>query len=159
MELKFIADNNVGKLAKWLRIMGYDTLFFDGDDDTMIRQALAEDRIVLTKDSQIMKRRVVTKGLLKALLIGEDDPWKQLPQVVKQLKLDYRKNAFTLCLECNVPLVDKKKEEVKDLVPPFVFQTQTQYRQCPLCGRIYWRGTHWQSMSRELEALLGEGVR
>lgn len=158
MELRFIVDNNVGKLAKWLRVMGYDALFFEGEDDTMIRRALAEDRIVLTKDRQIMKRRVVTKGKLKALLLLEDDPWKQLQRVVRQLKLDYKKRAFSLCLECNSPLVSQKKEEVKDLVPPFVFQTQSQFMQCPHCGRIYWRGTHWQAMSQELEALLKEEV-
>lgn len=154
--IKFIVDHNVGRLTTWLRVMGYDTVFFRGDDSRMIQIALAEDRIVLTKDTQIMKRRVVTSGRVKGVLIRHDDLWAQLRQVVDELKLDYASKAFTLCLECNRPLVSREKEEVKDLVPPYVFKTQTQYRQCPSCGRVYWRGTHWQAMSLELSKLAPE---
>ena len=77
--LKFIVDSNVGKLAKWLRMMGYDTFFFNGTDDShLIAIALAEERIILTKDTQIMKRRVVTSGRLKAILIQDDKPEFQM---------------------------------------------------------------------------------
>jgi len=156
MQIKFIADNNVGKLAKWLRIMGYDSLFFNQKDDgRMIGIALREGRTILTRDSQIMARRLVTSGRLKALLIKKDDPKEQLAEVVEKLNLDYHRKPFSVCLECNQPLVPRSREEVRDLVPPYVFKTREQYMQCPACQRVYWQGTHWQRMSRELEELAG----
>jgi len=152
MEIKFIVDSNAGKLARWLRMMGYDALFFNNIDDAeLIHIALKEGRVVLTKDTQLMRRRVVTDGQLKIVLIQNDDPKEQLRQVVKELKLDCRLKQFTRCLECNQSLVPRSKEEVKELVPPYVFRTQTQYMQCPTCLRVYWRGTHWQRMKKELE--------
>ena len=148
---KFIVDNNVGKLVKWLRIMGYDTLFFNGKNDSrMIATALAESRIILTRDTQIMKRRVITSGQLKAILIKSDEPELQIHQVINTLDLDCQFRPFTICLECNQPLLERSKQEVKDLVPPYVFQTQNQYMECPACHRIYWRGTHWQAMTKKL---------
>jgi len=152
--MKFIVDNNVGKLAKLLRIMGYDTLFFNSQNDShMIATALAEDRVILTRDTQIMKRRVITSGRLKAVLIESDEPKLQIRQVINILNLDCRFKPFTICLECNQPLLERSKEQVKDLVPPYVFKTQNQYMECPACHRIYWRGTHWQAMSKKLEKL------
>ena len=153
--LKFIVDNNVGKLAKWLRIMGYDTLFFNGTNDAdLVAMALAEGRVILTRDTQIMRRRVVTSGQLKAILINSDEPEQQMHQVIDTLNLDCQFRPFALCLECNQPLLERSKQEVKDLVPPFVFQTQSQYMECPACHRIYWRGTHWQAMTRKLEKFI-----
>ncbi len=150
--MKFIVDNNVGKLAKWLRIMGYDTLFFDASDDSqLVATALAEDRVILTRDTQIMRRRVVTSGRLKAILIKGDKPEWQMRQVVETLNLDCQFRPFAICLECNLPLEERSKQQVKDLVPPYVFQTQSQYMGCPACHRIYWRGTHWQAMTKKLE--------
>lgn len=157
MRAKFIVDTNVGKLARWLRVMGYDTLFINPiDDEGLIRIALKEKRVLLTKDTQIMLRRVVTSGKLQVILIEGDDPRDQMRQVAWTMKLD-QERQFTRCLECNESLVRRSKEDVRDLVPPYVFQTQSQYFQCPACHRIYWRGTHWQRMKRELEMLM-EGV-
>lgn len=149
---RFIVDNNVGRLVKWLRIMGYNTLFFNGSNDShMIATALVEGRVILTRDTQIMKRRVVTSGQLKAILIKSDEPELQMHQVIDSLNLDCQFKPFTICLECNQPLVERTREEVKDLVPPYVFQTQSQYMECPACCRIYWRGTHWQAMTKKLK--------
>ena len=157
MAIKFIVDNNVGKLAKWLRIMGYDALLFSGvDDGRMVKMALAQNRVILTKDSQIMERRLVTSGRLKAVLIEDDDVKAQLRQVVTALNLDYHFRPFSICLECNQPLLDRDKESVRELAPPFVFKTQKLYMECPSCHRLYWRGTHWQAMSRELDKLAKE---
>jgi len=154
---RFIVDNNVGKLVKWLRIMGYDTLFFGGSSDSsMITIALNEDRVILTRDTQIMKRRVVTSGQLKAILITSDEPERQMRQVIDTLHLNCQFRPFTLCLECNQPLVERSKEQVKDLVPPYVFQTQSQYVECPACHRIYWRGTHWQAMTKKLKKFMNK---
>lgn len=155
METKFIADNNVGKLARWLRIMGYDALSFrEKDDGELIKLAINEGRVILTKDTQIAKRRLVMSGRLKTILIQEDDPEAQVRQVVRALDLDRYFRPFSICLECNQTLVPRNKAEVKNLVPPYVFQTQSQYMQCPTCHRIYWRGTHWQAMVRELGKLI-----
>ena len=149
---KFIVDSNVGKLTKWLRIMGYDTVFFNGSNDSrMVAIALDEQRVILTRDTQIMKRRVITSGRLKAILIQSDESELQMHQVIKALHLDCQSKLFTLCLECNQPLMEKSKQQVKELVPPYVFQTHDQYMECPACHRIYWRGTHWQAMTKRLK--------
>jgi uncharacterized protein with PIN domain len=158
MEIKFIADNNVGKLARWLRLIGYDTLLFkQKDDGQMIKIALSENRVILTKDTQFMKRRLVTNGKLKTIHIKQDDPKLQVQEVVKTLNLNYHFKPFSLCLECNRALIARDKEEVKNLVPAQVVETQTQYTECPACHRIYWPGTHWQAMVKKLQDLQGGG--
>ena len=158
MEIRFIAANNVGKLARWLRLMGYDTVFLGQKDDArMIRMALGENRVILTKDTQFMKRRLVTNGTLRTICIEQDDPRLQVREVVKTLMLDYRFKPFSLCLECNRLLVARGREEVRSLVPARVFETQTQYMECPTCHRIYWPGTHWEAMGKELQDLQSGG--
>ena len=153
-EVKFIVDNNVGKLARWLRVIGYDTLLFkEKDDSKMIELALNEGRVILTRDTQITKRRLVTDGKLKAMLIKHDKPKAQLRETAKALNLDYYFRPFSLCLECNQMLIPRSREEVQNLVPPHVFETQDQYMECPSCRRIYWQGTHWQAMVKELREL------
>jgi uncharacterized protein with PIN domain len=156
--MRFIVDSNVGRLARWLRMAGFDTLFInDLDDNRLVRIALSEKRILLTKDTQILKRRVASTGRLRVILIESEEVKAQFRQVLKTLNLAGQIKPFTLCLECNQPLVVRSKDEVKHLVPPYVFKTQNQYMQCPACQRIYWRGTHWQRMNRELEKIVGEG--
>jgi uncharacterized protein with PIN domain len=153
---KFIVDANAGKLARWLRMLGYDTLFVnDIDDDELVSIGLKEHRLIITKDTQVMLRRAVTSGKVKALLVTQDDPKAQFRQLVDTLKLN-RGKQFTRCLECNALLVPRGRDEVEGLVPPYVFQTQTQYYQCPECQRVYWRATHWQHMIQELDTLLGQ---
>ncbi|MFC1860250.1 Mut7-C RNAse domain-containing protein [Chloroflexota bacterium] len=149
---KFMVDHNVGKLAGWLRMIGYDALFFNGSDDfSMIAIALTEGRVILTRDTHIVKRRIVTSGQLRVVLIQSDEPERQIRQVIDTLNLDCQFRPFALCLECNQPLLERSKEQVKDQVPPYVFHTQNHYMECPACRRIYWRGTHWQAMTRKLE--------
>jgi len=153
-QVKFIADNNVGKLARWLRVIGYDTLLFkEKNDRSMIEIALKEDRVILTKDNQIAKRRLAMDGKLKVMLIKQDNSKAQLQSTVKALHLNWHFKPFSLCLECNQILIPKSREEVQDLVPPYVFKTQEQYMECPACHRIYWQGTHWQAMVKELKHL------
>ncbi len=157
MEMKFIVDINAGKLVKWLRLMGYDAvLFTDEDDGKMIKLALNQNRVVLTKDTQIMKRRLVTSGELKVVLVEGDDHKAQLQQIASTLDLDYQLKPFSICLKCNQSLIEKSKEEVRDLVPPHVFKTQSHYMECPSCNRIYWQGTHWQAMTEDLEKFIEE---
>lgn len=153
-ELKFIVDENVGKLAKWLRLMGYDTVYFSGDDSEMVATALRENRIILTRDTAIVRRRLATTGRLRVVLLTTEDAEQQIGQVIGALGLGCRFRPFSLCLECNRPLEERSKEEVKGRVPPYVFRTQEQYMECPACHRIYWRGTHWAAMTRKLEGFV-----
>jgi uncharacterized protein with PIN domain len=154
--LRFIVDHNVGKLARLLRMMGFDSLFFDGDDDSrMVLRALSENRVILTRDTGIMERRVVRTGRLRAVLIESEEPERQMRQLMEILDLKEQMSPFTRCLECNQSLEDRRPDEVEGRVPPYVFRTQCHYMECPGCHRIYWRGTHWQAMMRKLEELAG----
>jgi uncharacterized protein with PIN domain len=153
-ELKFIVDHNVGKMAKWLRMAGFDALLFTGADDAaIVATALDEKRILLTRDRRIMKPRVIVAGHIKSVLIESDHFMAQVRQVISALKLDKScLRPFTICLECNRRLEGRTKETVKDRVPPYVFLTQVHFAECPACHRLYWQGTQWQLMSREMDA-------
>lgn len=147
-----MVGNNVGKLTKWLRIRGYDTLFLGGSNNAnMVQITLDEGRIILTRNTQIMERRVVTSGKLKAVLITSNDSKRQIHQATATLNLNCQFRPCAICLECNQLLVKKRPEQITDLVPPYVFQTQSQHMECPTCHRIYWSGTHWQAMAKTLQ--------
>ncbi|MDZ4247401.1 MAG: Mut7-C RNAse domain-containing protein [Dehalococcoidia bacterium] len=151
---RFIVDNNAGKVARWLRIMGFDSVFYRGGPDSgLIERAMAERRILLTRDTRIFKRRVITGGAVQAILLKDDDPEKQVQQVIGTLHLGDTGLAFTRCLDCNVQLIHVTPEEIKDLVPPFVFQIRDVYRQCPGCKRVFWRGSHRLDMEEKLNQL------
>ena len=154
MNAKFIVDANVGKLTKWLRLLGYDAIFFGGaQDGEMISTALREDRVILTRDTHILEWGVVKSGRVKALLINADHPDTQIRQVIRDLNLDVDGKRFTRCLECGESLRMVAKGDVKSRVPPYVFETQEQFLECPRCRRLYWRGTHWQAMVSRLRGL------
>lgn len=153
--LKFIVDYNVGKLARWLRMMGYDTAFFkEGEDSVMVKQALAEGRIILTRDTGIMPRRLVAGGRVRAVLLQREVPEEQMRHLMAVLDIKDGIKPFTLCLEDNSPLIPVEKEKVRDRVPPYVFKTQKEYVECPECRRVYWKGTHWLAMLKRLEKLI-----
>ncbi len=155
--VRFIADCNVGRLARWLRLLGYDTLFANGvDDDGILRIALKEDRVVLTRDTHFLRRHVTRSGRVKMVFLQTEDVKSQVSQVVRELGLDWRGARFSRCIECNSPLEARDREAVRPLIPPYVYRTQREFAQCPGCGRIYWQGTHWQRMRGELEALAVE---
>ena len=120
----------------------------------MVQIALAEKRTILTRDTHILKRKLITGGQVKALLINSDNVEEQIKPVVSELNLRISKEPFTICLECNALLVPRSKEEVEKQVPPYVWQTQKEYMQCPRCLRIYWKGTHWEAMTKRLIKLI-----
>jgi uncharacterized protein with PIN domain len=151
---KFIADQNVGKLTKHMRLLGFDTLFFTGETDTqMVDLALKENRVILTRDTHIPKRRLITSGKVKVVLIKSDNIDDQIQQVVNELDLAGVIKPFVLCLECNLPLSARTKPEITGKVPPYVFQTQQDFMECSQCRRIYWKGTHWQAMIKKMERI------
>jgi uncharacterized protein with PIN domain len=100
----------------------------------------------------VMKRRVITLGKLRAFLVSSDDPEKQIQQVIETFQLDINK-PLSLCLECNALLVAVNREEIKDRVPPYVYQTKSQFVECPVCHRVYWQGTHWEAITQTLSKL------
>jgi len=147
-ELRFLADSMLGTLAKWLRILGYDTAYdAQLDDNQLVRLARAEGRILLTRDTGLRKR----KGL-RCLFIESEMLEEQLAQVLRTFSL-HVDNPFSRCPVCNTALEDVPKYEAWGQVPPFVFQTQKRFSLCPECNRFYWRGTHWQRMLERMERL------
>ncbi len=145
-EIKFVADVMVGKLARWLRVLGFDVIYSNVlDDDEIIRIAESENRIILTRDTGLSARR--KQG---GCLFIEDDNYRiQLRQVLDAFDLKEFK-VFSRCLECNTPLRPADKEEVFEKVPPFVYLTQERFAACPSCGRVYWHGTHADEMLKRM---------
>lgn len=148
-------DQNAGKMVKLLRLLGFDAVFFTGTSDTqMVDIALAESRIILTRDTHIRERRLVTGGKVQSVLISSDDSEIQVQQVIIELNLQSILKPFSLCLECNYPLQNIPKDKIKERVPPYVWQTRNVFMECCRCRRIYWKGTHWTSMNNRLNRLL-----
>jgi uncharacterized protein len=147
---RFIADENVGKLARWLRLLGFDTLYFKGDDGQMVEIALEQKRIIITRDTHVVERKPIASGKVKALLLKSDSTFEQVRIIITEQDLRASMLPFTLCLECNRSLVSLDREAVKERVPPYVWQTRFEYVECPACRRVYWKGSHWTAMKDRL---------
>ena len=146
--VRFLADSMLGTLAKWLRILGYDTTYYAQlDDNQLVRLARAEGRTLLTRDTGLLRH----KGLC-CLFIESEVLEEQLAQVLQAFSL-HTDNAFSRCPVCNAVLEDVPKYEAWGQVPPFVYQSQEKFSLCPECNRFYWRGTHWQRMLKRVEGL------
>ena len=157
VEPRFIVDLNVGRLAKWLRVMGYDTLFpQEGGDNELVRIALREGRVLVTRDAGIARRRAARLGQMRVVHIVDDVLRSQLRQMVRDLGLSLE-GGFSRCVRCNELLQPAVKEAVAERLPSYVRQTQSQFMECPRCRRIYWRGTHWSNMMAELGQVYEEG--
>ena len=138
--ITFLADCMLGRLAKWLRILGYDTAYYsDINDEELVFRALQEGRVILTRDTHLIKRKLARR----CLLIESDQVLEQLKQVIDEFKLKPPSRAMLRrCLLCNTPLKTLSKGKVKGKVPPYVYKTQRSFAYCSRCDRIYWRGTH-----------------
>ncbi len=136
----------LGRLAKWLRLAGYDTRYWrDGSDAELIAAAQAEDRLIITRDRQLAGRRGVRAVLVVAETLDE-----QIAEVRDQL--GGNPQPFSRCPECNEPLERLTRAAARDLVPPYVWHTQSEFHRCPGCDRVYWKGTHWPAVQARLEA-------
>ena len=145
----FICDDHLGKLARYLRVGGFDTYFSNTiTDSELIRISLDENRIILTRDRRLLERRLVRTHLLI-----EYDQWpEQLRQVTQSFALIWEKERiFCRCLEDNTLTESVTKKEIANLIPPYTFSTHTIFRQCPLCKRVYWSGTHTTAMLGQLK--------
>lgn len=139
--VKLLADAMLGRLAKWLRILGYDTAYLaDTDDYAVMRLARAEDRLILTRDLALAERRGV-----RALLIDADGLEEQLSQVYDVVGPP-PEPSLSRCPVCNHRLVAADAELVARRVPPYVQRTQDHFSYCADCERVYWQGTHWRRM-------------
>lgn len=149
--MKFIADRTLGKLVKWLRILGYDTVYWRSDDaEGLLHQAHRDGRTLITKDTKLYKR----KGKIEALLVQEDNPFLQLREVVRTLHLLIREEQlFSRCLACNTLLEDADHETVRDEVPEYIFHAHQEFSRCPSCRKVYWAGTHYDQMTTVVERL------
>jgi uncharacterized protein len=150
---RFLADSNVGRLARWLRVLGYDTVYEPVlPDAQVVARARAEARVLLTRDVDMMKRRVIVSGTVQAILLRDDTIHDQLRQVLTQLALEPGQ-TLTRCIDCNAELQARAKEAVADRLPPYVRVTQERFYECPSCARVYWPGTHWERMRERIAAL------
>jgi uncharacterized protein with PIN domain len=154
--LKFIADSMLGRLARWLRLLGYDTLYFtDIEDSLLLRIARDEHRVLLTRDRGIVKVR----GLGPHLLLSENNSFAQLEKVIHFFDLMRTGELPPLhsrCTVCNGVLADITKEQARGHVPEYVFETTSSFRRCTECNRIYWKGTHTDRIDKKLSELLKE---
>ena len=138
----------LGTLARWLRILGYDAVFDPAlDDHQLVRLARAENRVLLTRDRELARRRGV-----RLLLVGSEDLDEQILQVLSDLEL-MPDRSFSRCPVCNAALEAVDPAVAAAQVPVHVVQTQRDFRRCPACQRVYWRGTHWQQMDQKLARL------
>ncbi|HEY1042392.1 MAG TPA: Mut7-C RNAse domain-containing protein [Telluria sp.] len=148
---RFVADAHLGGLARMLRMAGFDTLYDNAyDDATIVREALEQQRTVLTRDRELLKRREVEHGCYVHALAPPD----QFREIAVRLRLAARIKPFSLCLHCNVALREVALADVIDRVPPSVRETQREFRTCDRCGRVYWKGSHWKHMSGLLSSAL-----
>jgi len=145
-ELKFAVDCMLGKLAKLLRIMGFDTFYQNYISDAeLVDIAYEEERIILTRDVGLTKR----KKAKNYLLVNDIDPKKQIEQVKNELNLDKMRKPFTRCLICNSILKSIDKNLVIDKVPEYTFKTINEFYICPDCGKIFWAATHIESIKKQ----------
>jgi len=146
--MRLLADAMLGTLTRWLRTLGYDTLYDpDLSDHELVRLARAEDRVLLTRDRELIRRRNV-----KILFITSEQWEEQVRQVLIQLPLP-EPAPFSRCLVCNESLVPIPRSEAWGLVPPYVFVTHEQFSLCPQCNQVFWRGTHWNNMEETVTTL------
>jgi uncharacterized protein with PIN domain len=142
-ELKFILDVHLGRLAKYLRLCGFDTLFSSFyEDREIIDTALKEKRIILTRDKQLLKDRRVTHGYW----IRSQDHNEQLEEVFCRFDLKDRLALFSRCISCNTPLEEVKKEEIQDRLMADTSRYFSKFTRCPVCDRIFWEGSHYDNM-------------
>ncbi|MCS7042785.1 MAG: Mut7-C ubiquitin/RNAse domain-containing protein [Bryobacteraceae bacterium] len=150
---RFVLDGHLGRLAKYLRILGFDTLYEAGADDRSLADAAASGRFLLTRDRSLLMRRAVSHGLL----VRHDDPRRQLEWLASRLGLWPCAEPLTRCLRCNAPLEPVAKESVWDRIPPKTRLWCSEYRTCRGCGQLYWPGSHYERMQAWIRALRGAG--
>ena len=143
---KFVADHMLGSLARWLRMMGYDTVYDKSKDDADIAKlARSESRFILTRDKELSKEP-------GALLLDNEDLDSQLQAVATRDGLKFNEDMIR-CSTCNGELVNLPKDEAKGKVPDGAFQMNERFWRCANCQKTYWKGTHWEGITARLKKL------
>jgi len=153
--MRFIADMMLGRLARWLRLYGHDTLYGVKDDDEIIRIALSEDRVILTRDSGLARK--AEKLGAKVFFLSSNSLEGQVGEL-KRLGVEFGElfPANARCPKCNGPIERVPKESVRDKVPGRVYECYDEFYVCKNCGQIYWPGRQWREMLKIDERLRGE---
>lgn len=146
--MKLILTQELGRLAKWLRILGFDTEYFHQDNlSSLLIMALRDERIILTRNQRLPRACGIKIILIKAEKLKE-----QIAEALAVLKIQPDKHLmFSRCTICNAELAAIEKNKVKDRVPEYVFKTQSNFVTCPKCQRIYWQGSHWGNVEETLQ--------
>ncbi len=146
---RFITDASLAGLARWLRLLGFDSLVYGGKAGRpMMRQAQMQQRILLTRRRDLLTRQFSGE----MLLLPEGHVSSQLAFVVQKLSLEItEKKMYTRCLGCNGTLDPMEKADARDLVPQFVYETCDHFNQCKRCRKVYWRGSHARNVLGFLE--------
>ncbi|MBN1410988.1 MAG: Mut7-C ubiquitin/RNAse domain-containing protein [Spirochaetales bacterium] len=149
-QVMFVLDVHLGKLTKYLRILGFDSLYSnDYTDDEIALISKRDHRAILTRDRGLLKRKIITHGYC----IRSKDPDSQLKEVISRFDLMHAFHPFTLCLVCNRVLITVEKAAVSGIVPERVAKYYSEFKKCPSCNKIYWKGSHWVSMEKRLKKL------
>lgn len=144
---RFVADVHLGKLARHLRMAGFDTLCEPAwDDDRIVASSIAQRRTILTRDKRMLQRSEVERGYFVRAIHSE----AQLAEVLRALQLERLVMPFMRCRECNTPLTDATAEAIAQRVPPRIRAMYERYRMCPTCARVYWEGSHYARMKEML---------
>jgi uncharacterized protein with PIN domain len=150
MDYCFAADRTLGKLAKWLRILGFDTIFESDASNQQFYEQLDPERVLLTRTAKI-RNRFAAKRLV---FIEADDVYEQLQQVIDELAITRKDiRVFSMCLQCNSPTIDVNKQSLYGLVPDYIWQTHDEFHRCRRCERIFWAGSHVERSREKIERL------
>ncbi len=147
---RFVLDVHLGRLAAYLRMLGFDTFYRSCFDDAEIAAIAAEERrVLLTRDRGLLKRGNVTQGYW----LRETDSRRQAAEIIARFDLARAIRPFTRCMACNTELVDVPKQRVLDRLPPRTAESYDDFRQCPRCRRVYWKGSHYRRMEQWIATL------
>ncbi len=150
--MKFVADCMLGRLAKWLKILGFDVLFFSkAEDKDLVELSRNEGRVLLTRDSGLIEKTARRKN---RLFIKSDDWEDQVVQVLDEYNLWDEVRPNSRCIACNRALKPLAKARARNLVTPYVLEHASSFALCSGCGRVFWQGTHFGDMERKIQALL-----
>jgi uncharacterized protein with PIN domain len=149
--MKFVADRMLGKLAKGLRMLGYDTVYYRGENAyQLIKLAREEGRVILTRNGKLIPKRPEDR----INRIAEDKPSLQLKELIRKKVISLNEESlFSRCLLCNILLNEITRKEAVGKVPDFIFYQQRKFFRCPQCLKIYWQGSHQENMKRWVDKL------